>query len=281
MACQNCTVNISHIRGTPSNYKVRFLDGTASLTLEGTQVQPIYDNISKDDINNGISVYVGGPNDGSEYAQFWDGNNLTIRFENFYNSDCYRDFVVTCVPETTTTTVVADCCLETQWKFATHGFYFNNHDSSQGDYESAQLFGVTTLGFAPGIPPTGYSQTIEPDGEGISTENYGTGGVGGGRLCMDPIEPNILTVLSDPAVYTIMLQDGTNFVDAYGDSTFVDQANLLGKSSMTAGPVGTIQMRRDFADQANRKIVYVTPHGDCFTGVLASGGGIAILTKPT
>ena len=279
MSCQNCTVNISFIRGTPTNYKVRFLTGGQDVSIDGTQVNPIRDNISKEDINNGLSIYVGGPNDGTDYAQFWDGTTLTIRFENFYNSDCYKDFVVECTPETTTTTVVADCCLETQWKFATHGFYFNNHNSEEGPYESAQLFGVTTLGFAPGIGPTAYIQTILPSGEGISTESYGDGGVGGGRLCMDPIVENPLTVLSDPAVYTVFLQDGVTLVDAYGDPTFADQANLQGKESLSPGPVGTIQMRRDFADQSNRKVVYVDPHGVCYTGTLLAGGGLAFLDK--
>lgn len=277
MSCSNCEVRISQIRGTPTNYKVHFINGGENVEIDGTVVNPIYENISKADINNGINIYVGGPEDTTGYAQFWDGNDITIRFENFFNADCYRDFTVSCTPETTTTVAATDCCLESQFKFATHGYYFVDHDASQGNYDSPQLFGVTTRGFAPGTDPNRYTQTLQADGEGVLTENYGTD-FAGGRLCLDPIISDVSDVLVTPYSYNIICQKGTTFVDAYGDATYADQSNWLGYTTLTPGsPCGNIQLARDFAG-SDRRVVYVNPNGECYSGTLPAGGGISILT---
>lgn len=277
MACSNCSVIISNIQGTPTNYKVRFITGSQDVTVDGTQVNPIFENISKSDINNGLEIYVGGPNDGTAYAQFWNGNDITIRFENYFNSECYRDFTVTCVPEVaSTTTAAADCCLETQWKLATHGFFVVGHDRTANvPYDSSPLYGVTTTGFAPGIPPNAYIQTLNPSGEAIDSESFGST-YSGGRLCFDPIEPDPDVTIT-PVSWNIRLRNGTTFVDAYGDSTGATQSTLVGYNIIPAGGIGGIQMTRAFAVPTDNKVTYVDPNGNCYTGNLLSSGGLTTL----
>jgi|DEB0MinimDraft_3_1074331.scaffolds.fasta_scaffold11415_2 hypothetical protein len=248
MSCENCNILIRNIVGTPTAYKIRW----TKLPTDGVPpVEPVYINngpITAEEIRSqvnpdgsgGYEIFAGGP-DHATLGQFWDGNTVSIRFENYYNTDCYLDVQYSCEPATTTTAPVTDCCAGFEYAIKTTGT----------SAEQTPLAGLSTTGFAEGS----FLQTLDPDGFGYTVNFPGTG-----KLCFGAVRTDDGSLRQVGETFQVYLENLTGqLVQANGE-------DLL---QLPFPPVGSVMMMRPWQDNTNgSEVVYVAPNGLCFRGRL-------------
>jgi len=266
MSCENCTINIRNVIGTPSAYKIRW-------TVEDTDGNPVYIHngpLTQSDITGlvdpstgegGLQIEAGGPGHPT-LGQFWSGNTISIRFENFYNPECYLDKEFSCVPATTTTIPETDCCAGFDNIIETHGLYTDPESVSDppAAYQQQQLWGMRTLGFADGQ----FAQRVGDDGKSWELLVQG-----GGKICFPAVDADDLNVLSTPNEWSIYLRNTANQV-----------VDATGTPVNPIAPAGVINMTRSFV--SDNTIVYTAPNTNlCFRGQLTGTGGTVILNQIT
>lgn len=238
MSCENCNIIIRNVIGTPASYKIRWskLNDTNDI---------VYINngpITADDIRETpLEIFAGGP--GHEtLGQFWDGNSISVRFENFFNSDCYLDVSYSCEPAVTTTTVSTDCCDGLEYAIKTTGT----------GADQPPLAGLSTTGFAAGTYQ--YTQT--------GVFEYTVDVQGTGKLCYGAIDQSPGALRSTPLFWSVLFMNRFNqLVKPTGDE------QIIGFPSAADG--GSVNMLRPWIDNNNGNYVtYVSPSGICFRGQL-------------
>lgn len=251
MSCENCNIIIRNVVGTPSAYKIRW----AKLNSVGDIVYINNGPITAEEIRaDNLSIFAGGP--GHEtLGQFWDGNNIVVRFENFYNEECYLDVTYSCEPAVETTTPASDCCDGMEYTLKTTG--------TQEDQFS--LAGLSTRGFAAGS----FQQTIQPDGFSWVVDQPGFG-----KICYPSVNQNNAAARTVGIAWSVVLRNQFGqFVEA--DGTTVQQI---------PNSVGRVQMIRPWTSNSGEgnEAVYVTPNGTCFRGKLDEGSpGLTIWDEIT
>ena len=241
MSCENCNIIIRNVIGTPSAYKIRW----TKLNDSGETVYVNNGPITAEEIREtNLSIFAGGP--GHEtLGQFWEGNNISVRFENYYNDECYLDVLYSCEPATTTTTASTDCCDGMSYTIKTTG--------TQDD--QLPLAGLSTRGFALGS----FQQTINPDGLSFTVDSPGFG-----KICYPAINTLQSQIRTIGLEWTVILRNQFGqFVEA--DGTTIQQ--------IPTG-VGAIQMTRPWVSNSGdgNEAVYVAPNGTCFRGKLDETG---------
>jgi hypothetical protein len=239
MSCENCNIIIRNVVGTPASYKIRW-------TKLNSLNEVVYINngpITADDIRGtNLEIFAGGPGH-PDYGQYWDGNNISIRFENFFNPDCYLDVTYSCEPATTTTLPSVDCCDGLEYAIKTTG----------SGADQPPLAGLSTTGFASGTYQ--YTQT--------GTFTYTVDIQGTGKICYGAINQSATPRGSGLGWSCILINSSGQEVEA--DGTTLVQG--------FAGPVGRITMIRPWSDNVNGNyITYVSPSGICFRGQLDENG---------
>lgn len=249
MACENCTVVVTNIVGTPTEYRVKFAGGDEAVIAERITAQDIR--------TTGLSITVGGPGH-SSLGQYWSGNDITIRFENYYNSECFKLETWSCEPVVTTTTPSVDCCDGFPYTIATTGT-FDPQDP---------LAGFQTFGFAVGT----FRQTLDPDGEGWTVDSPGTG-----KICFDNVVGPDLEGEAQEWSCWLRLSTGV-FVEADGQTPQTGLPQV----------VGTVNMVRRFSNASENEITYVSPaintvtgNPICFRGNLDPGSSLVTLEEVT
>lgn len=237
MSCENCNIIIRNVIGTPSAYKIRW----TKLNDSGETVYVNNGPITADEIREtNLSIFAGGP--GHEtLGQFWEGNNISVRFENYYNEECYLDVLYSCEPATTTTTPSTDCC---------DGMLYAIKTTGTMD-DQTPLAGFSTRGFAAGT----FQQTLDPDTFGYTVDQPGTG-----KICYGEVNKDPLAVRVNDLAWSIFLRNEFGqFVEADG-TTLMQVPNSIGR----------IFMNRPWASNTspNNEAVYVSPNGTCFRGEL-------------
>lgn len=244
MSCENCNIRITNVIGTPSTYKIRW----TKLNSNGDIVYVNNGPISAEDIRStvnqdgsgGLEIFAGGPGH-PELGQFWDGNNISIRFENFNNTECYLDVIYSCEPATTTQAQISDCC---------DGMVFTI-ETTGSDTEQLPLAGLTTRGFLAGS----FQQTINPDGFTWVVDQPGFG-----KICYPEIVRDDGQIRTIGLEWVILLRNRFN--------QFVEADGLTVQSIPNA--VGRVQMTRPWQSNTGvgNEAVYVCPNGTCFRGKL-------------
>jgi hypothetical protein len=235
MSCENCNIIIRNVIGTPSSYKIRW----TKLNDLGEVVYVNNGPITAQDIRDAnLEIFAGGPGH-PDLGQFWDGNTISIRFENFSNEDCYLDVPYSCEPATTTTQPVSDCC---------DGMIFAIKTTGTQDDQIA-IAGLSTRGFAAGS----FQQTI-----GADEFTYTVDSPGFGKLCYPDVNRDDTNLRTVGISWSIVLRNRfAQFVEADGSTIQTIPA-----------PIGNIQMMRPWADPSVNETTYVAPDGTCFRGAL-------------